>query len=163
VPDFHHFVAVGASKPLAAPAAEAIAAPAAEDMTPLAATPVAATPVFMGSHQPPVAVLTTHARVTSGGPSSGSPALATVFPPAAEAPVIDPLWEQTVTTASPTSECDSQLDSQDSDPSAIPEHRNRWADLSGETHTCRTPSDDALALAATAPVLDSLGEQGEVI
>ena len=89
VPDFHHFVAVGASTPLAAPAAEATAAPVAEDMTPLTATPVAATPVDVSSHQPPVAVLTTHARVTNGGSSSASPALAAGFPLVAGAPVPD--------------------------------------------------------------------------
>ena len=84
VPDFHHPVAVDSSTPLAAPTAEATAAPDAGIMTPLTETPDAATP------EPPVAELTTHARVTCGGPSSGSPALATVFPLAAETPLLPP-------------------------------------------------------------------------
>ena len=71
-------------------------APVAEDITPL--------PAEVCSHQPPVAVLNTHARATCGGLSSSSPALATVFPPAAVAPALGSLGAQTVTAASPA--CD---------------------------------------------------------
>ena len=38
-----------------------------------------------------------------------------------------------------------------------------WAVLSGHTDTYCAPSGEAWALATAAPVLDSLGEQGEVI
>ena len=51
-------------------------------------------PAEVCSHQPPVAGLTTHARATSGGLSSSTPALTTVIPPATVAPVLDSLGEQ---------------------------------------------------------------------
>ena len=76
--------------------------------------------------------------------------------PAAEATSLD-------TMASATCDSDSQPDSLDCYAPAVPGHCNRWAVLSSAAHTFPAPSGDTLAPAAAAPVLDSLGEQGEVI
>ena len=81
----------------------------------------------------------------------------------AEAPVLHSLGEQTVSTASPTSDSDSQPDSQDNFVPVSPGHRNRCAVLGDDAQPVPAPTGGAWALATAAPMLDSLGEQGEVL
>ena len=117
VPDFHHFVAVGSSALLAAPATEAAAAPAAESATPLTATPVAAAPVDVSSHLPEEVVATPAVSPpfdvppSDDGSTSDAPTQTPeeVMADAASPPNGSPPSDDGSTSDAPASDSDDQL------------------------------------------------------